>query len=212
MEQSKQTTKQTICWGCARALLIPGVACPWSLYFHPVPGWTARRNDIVSQNNGLRTKRSTESYVVSQCPLFLSDEDYNKKNKNKEEFIMQQGINTSDTSKMERFDMKTKDAVPEIKIKDRSISLPAVDTFDAGKEIVVFISKDGQRIELEQGADGFPVSATGRGGAGRIIYCQIAIASLKKRGIQIPQRAEVQCNGTGKWFAELKTAEAGVNT
>lgn len=120
---------------------------------------------------------------------------------------MDQGINTSNTPKMDRFDMKTKDTVPEIKIKDRSISLPAVDTFDAGKEIVVFISKDGSRIEFEQGTDGFPVSATGRGGAGRIIYCQIVITNLKKRGTVIPQTAEVRCNGTGKWFAELKTGK-----
>lgn len=210
MEQCKQTTKQTICWGCARALLRNGVACPWSLHFQPVPGWTAIRNDVYAQNNGARTKRTTESYIVIKCPLFLSDADYNKKIINEEEIIMSQGINTSDTPRMDRFDRNTKAVASEITIKEKIILLPAIDNFDTGTTHAALISRDGKRIELVKDKDGYTVSGTGRGGAGRVIRCEVLCDAMKKRGTIIPQTATIKRADDGKWFAELQTGPVEV--
>lgn len=206
MEQSKQTSKQTICWGCARALLRVGVACPWSLYFQPVPGWTAIRNDVYAQNNGVRTKRSTESYIVTKCPRFLSDADYQKQIKKQEDKKMDQGINTSNTPRMDRFDRNSKIVGNEITVKEKIILLPPIDDFDIGTTYAAYLSRDGKRIELVKDKDGYTVSGTGRGGAGRVIRCEVLGEAMKKRGTVLPQTAPLQRMDSGKWFAELKTA------
>lgn len=110
-----------------------------------------------------------------------------------------------DITQMEKFDVKTKAPSKQglkIKIKDRSISLPA--TFAAEMGIDVFISKDGTQIVFMQGKDGFPVNKAGKGGAGRIIYCGTAIAYLKQNGIEIPKEAQIHDGTDGTYYALLK--------
>jgi hypothetical protein len=204
MEQSKPTTKQTICWGCARSLLRNGVVCPWALSFQPVHGWTAIRNDIYANNNSWRPKRSTESYIVIKCPLFLSDADYNKKIKNKEENNMNQGINTSDATRMDRFDRNTKTAVNEITVKEKMIQLPAITEFGTGENYAAYLSRDGERLELVKDKDGYTVSGVGRGGVGRGIRCEVLCDAMKARGTAFPQTVPIEKKEDGKWVAELK--------
>lgn len=57
----------TICWECIHSVPNPrtGTGCPWSMDGKPVPGWYARRNDIL-YSRGLRF----ESYIVRKCPMF----------------------------------------------------------------------------------------------------------------------------------------------
>ena len=187
---------KTICWGCARALAIRAIACPWSWSFLPVPGWTAIRHDIGKQ---------IESYIVVRCPLFLNDQDYLKAKYDEEKNVNQDQTTKQDVQ-MLRFDTTTKlqEDKYEIIIKEKTISLPRVDTFEVDKTIVVLVSKDGSRIEFEQGENGFPVSACGQGGKGRVIKPLMVIAYLKKCGVELPARAEVKCNGAGKWTAQLQ--------
>lgn len=210
MANSIGSTSQSICWNCARSLQIRGVACSWAWSGIPVPGWKAIRNDISTGKADSRVTKKTVSYRVQSCPEFLSDADYNtqlKKIKTKENNTMVNEKKAPDTAAMERFDINTKEKAPKpptITIKERSISLPAIEVFDAGKEVIVLISKDGTQVAFMNGEDGFPVSATGRGGAGRIIYCKTAIARLKKKGIELPQEAELQTGTGGVYYVELK--------
>ena len=204
MDQYKKTTIPTICWGCAPALRIPGVACTWSLHAKPVPGWTAIRSDIYAQVKSDKTKRTTESYIVQKCPLFLSDADYQKNNKNKEANNMSQGINTSNTPRMDRFDRNTKAIANEITLKEKIILLPATEDFDVGATYAAFLGRDGKRIELAKDKDGYTVSGTGRGGAGRVIRCEVLGEAMKKRGTVLPQTVPIKRMEDGKWFAELK--------
>lgn len=203
MEQSKQTTKQTICWNCARALLRIGVCCSWALHFQPVPGWSAVRSDL---SYGIRGKeRTNESYIVTKCPLFLSDADYQKQIKKQEEKKMDQVINTSDSTKMDRFDRNTRAAVNEIEIKEKLITLPAIKEFQSGSTYAVLLSRDGRLIELVEDKDGYTVSGTGRGGVGRAIRSDVLIEAMRIRGTVIPQSATLKKQDDGSWHATLTT-------
>lgn len=119
---------------------------------------------------------------------------------------MQQTINTSDTPKMDRFDRNTKTVANEITVKEKVILLPPIEDFDAGTTYAAFLSRDGRRIEFVNDKDGYTVSGTGRGGAGRVIRCEVLVEAMKKRGTVLPQTAPIQRIEAGKWFAELKTA------
>ena len=65
--------QDTICWDCQRAIADPAIGCPWSRHFSPVEGWTAEERIIYSVSKGERTK--IKSYLVTDCPLFLPDEE-----------------------------------------------------------------------------------------------------------------------------------------
>lgn len=61
-----------ICFDCKNA--VPdeeGHGCPWSRKFEPVPGWTAKK---VILNPG-RKYDQTETYCITECPLFDPDDD-----------------------------------------------------------------------------------------------------------------------------------------
>ena len=123
---------------------------------------------------------------------------------------MNQGINTSDTPRMDRFDRSTKAVANEITIKEKIILLPAIENFDTGTTHAAFLSRDGKRIELVKDKDGYTVSGTGRGGAGRVIRCEVLGEAMKKRGTVIPQTVPIKQTDDGKWLAELKTAPVEV--
>ncbi len=117
---------------------------------------------------------------------------------------MDQQINTSNTPRMDRFDRNSKLVVNAIIVKAKIILLPAVDDFDVGTTYAAFLSRDGKRIELVKDKDGYTVSSTGRGGAGRVIRCEVLGEAMKKRGTVLPQTAPLQRTDAGRWFAELK--------
>lgn len=59
---------RTICEICQNA--VPNGkdrGCEWSMYFRPVPNWTARFSPIAMD------KRMVESYAVEDCPRFIQD-------------------------------------------------------------------------------------------------------------------------------------------
>lgn len=67
-----KTEPPTLCWGCQRATNSPGLGCPWSkIDGTPVDGWKAVKTIV---RNPQRERRDTESYAVTECPLFLWDE------------------------------------------------------------------------------------------------------------------------------------------
>lgn len=203
MDQGKQSTKQTICWGCARACAVRSIACPWSWSFCPVPGWTAIRNDVAYASYG--NIKTNESYIVIKCPLFLSDADYKKQIKKQEGKKMSQGINTSDATTMDRFDRNTHAAVNEIGIKEKLITLPAIKEFETGATYAVMLSRDGRLLELVADKDGYSVSGTGRGGNGRAIRCDVLLEAMRIRGTVIPQSATLKKQDDGSWRATLET-------
>ena len=205
MEQGKQTTKQTICWGCARACAVRSIACPWSWSFCPVPGWTAIRRDVTYDSGYKKMKHASESYIVIKCPLYLSDADYKKTNKKQEGKNMSQGINTSDATTMDRFDRNTHAAVNEIGIKEKLITLPAIKEFATGETYAVMLSRDGRLLELVADKDGYAVSGTGRGGIGRAIRCAVLLEAMLIRGTVIPQSATLKKQDDGSWRATLET-------
>lgn len=61
--QTKNYTKQTLCWDCQRAVK----ECPWSANFEPVDGWDAEPTMIMT------SYRPMPSYHVKACPLFEPD-------------------------------------------------------------------------------------------------------------------------------------------
>lgn len=70
----EQGYRQTLCWGCQNAVPSPstGAGCPWSRAGKPVEGWRATRRDVLMQRmKGYSTR--IESYLVTACPLFLTD-------------------------------------------------------------------------------------------------------------------------------------------
>lgn len=117
---------------------------------------------------------------------------------------MQEAINTSNTPRMDRFDRNTKAVANEITIKDKIILLPANEDFDTGTTYAAYLSRDGKRIEFAKDKDGYTVSGTGRGGAGRVIRCEVLIDAMKERGTEIPQTAALRKLDNGKLCAELK--------
>lgn len=57
----------TLCWGCKNAVPHGSYGCSWSESFEPVPGWDARRKDVLT---GAKKDRMAESYFVYDCPGF----------------------------------------------------------------------------------------------------------------------------------------------
>ena len=55
--------KHTLCWDCYHATNPEG-ACPRSVGFEPVPGWTAKMVNYRGYEHGYKT------YIVESCPLF----------------------------------------------------------------------------------------------------------------------------------------------
>lgn len=57
----------SLCWDCKNAVPHGEHGCSWSESFDPVPGWDARRKDVM-----IRAKKegTTESYFVYQCLEF----------------------------------------------------------------------------------------------------------------------------------------------
>ena len=55
--------KHTLCWDCYHATNPEG-ACPWSVGFEQVPGWTAKMVNYRGYENGYKT------FIVESCPLF----------------------------------------------------------------------------------------------------------------------------------------------
>lgn len=55
-----------LCWDCQRAIGL----CPWSQRGEAIKGWTAEKTLIP---NG-EISEFTESYKITQCPLFIKDE------------------------------------------------------------------------------------------------------------------------------------------
>ena len=117
---------------------------------------------------------------------------------------MSQGINTSDATTMDRFDKHTLAAVNEITIKEKSIALPAIKEFESGSTYAVMLSRDGRLIELVEDKEGYTVCGTGRGGAGRVIRCEVLIDAMKIRGTEIPQSVPLKKQENGSWCATLK--------
>lgn len=59
---------QTLCWTCQGAANKPGLGCSWSRRnWKPVEGWDAEPTTVNCDG------RSTRSYNVRHCPLYLSD-------------------------------------------------------------------------------------------------------------------------------------------
>ena len=60
--------KDTLCWKCANACC----GCSWSENFIPVKGWKAQRTKVYHTDSSVR-RGETSSYVVLECPEFVSD-------------------------------------------------------------------------------------------------------------------------------------------
>ena len=118
---------------------------------------------------------------------------------------MNDTINTSSSPRMDRFDRNTKTAVNEITVKEKIILLPAIEDFDCGATYAAYLSRDGKLIEFVEDKDGYTVSGTGRGGAGRLIRCEVLGDAMKMRGTVLPQTAPIKKKEDGRWVAELRT-------
>lgn len=57
----------SLCWDCKNAVPHGEHGCSWSESFEPVPGWDARRKDVLI---GAKKDGKTESYFVYECPQF----------------------------------------------------------------------------------------------------------------------------------------------
>lgn len=119
---------------------------------------------------------------------------------------MNESINTSSKPRMDRFDRNTKTAVNEITIKGKMIQLPAISAFETGATYAAFLSRDGKLIEFVEDKEGYTVSGTGRGGAGRVIRCEVLIDAMRARGTIYPQTAPIEKKEDGRWVAELQAA------
>lgn len=70
--QNYHGVNETLCWCWCCANAVPRVdretgheyGCEWSLYFQPVPGWTAEKRVIPMEGKSLL------SYNVCDCPKF----------------------------------------------------------------------------------------------------------------------------------------------
>ena len=60
--------KDTLCWKCANACC----GCSWSKNFIPIKGWKAQRTKVYQTDSSVR-RGETSSYVVIECPEFVSD-------------------------------------------------------------------------------------------------------------------------------------------
>lgn len=72
-ERGNRGHEDTLCWKCARAVPVRGIACSWAASFTPVEGWTAEPTLLYAGNKGWKYK--TPSFCVKQCPLFLEDKE-----------------------------------------------------------------------------------------------------------------------------------------
>lgn len=61
-------SKETLCWKCSKSC----GNCSWSERFQPVKGWTAIKTRLYC-DRGEYNDRTTESYIVIDCPLFDDD-------------------------------------------------------------------------------------------------------------------------------------------
>lgn len=73
---SRKTSDTNICFDCQKAL----GGCAWSEInpetskprFEPIPGWTAEKVTMTVNHKG--GVYSTETYAITDCPLFVRDE------------------------------------------------------------------------------------------------------------------------------------------
>lgn len=92
------SNKETLCWRCKRA---GTESCAWdkSRGNVPVEGWTAEESKI-RVGNGVYTK----SYRVIDCPLFVLDEDYERRMKQHLGECQKRGVKPkTDIEKIEHF-------------------------------------------------------------------------------------------------------------
>lgn len=64
----------TLCWDCQRSY-IPEMRCSWAKDFTPVEGWNAEFRPVNNSVNAGDLIRETPSYLVKECPRFVSDDD-----------------------------------------------------------------------------------------------------------------------------------------
>lgn len=69
-KQRRKYKDGSLYWDCKNA--VPGGehGCSWSESFEPVPGWDARRKDVLI---GAKKDGKAESYFVYECPEFEKD-------------------------------------------------------------------------------------------------------------------------------------------
>lgn len=63
------------CWSCGRAVRNQ---CSWAFCFKPVKGWTAVPTLILARDKRLYS-HTTDSFKITDCPLFIRDEDAKKR-------------------------------------------------------------------------------------------------------------------------------------